>query len=158
MPIEPVEAVGHGASASQQTIGDVSPSDAEAQEYASFLDTQAAAVESSAPQAVAGAGAVEDPLAIPAPGSVETVQPSTAPEGVEAVEPNQAVEVLERVGENFARLDELISEIRSRQSFTVEEALGLQAEIHKLTFELNAATAAINAAVANVRTLFQTQV
>lgn len=156
MAIESIEPVGQGARPQQQMVADEASSGDEPQEFSAALDN----ADPGQPQAAqTDPSAAADPAqTIPAPASVETAQPVEAARAAEGIEPSRAVEFLERVGDDYARLDALISELRSGQSFTVQELLGLQAEIHKLSLEINTATSAVNAAVSNVRTLFQQQV
>lgn len=157
MAIESIEPVGQGVRPQQQAVTDQAPSGEEPQGFAAALDNAAAPGQAQATQTDPSA-ATDAAQTIPAPASVETAQPVEAGRAAEGLEANRAVEFLERVGDDFARLDAMISELRSGQSFTVQELLGLQAEIHKLSLEINTATAAVNAAVSNVRTLFQQQV
>lgn len=159
MAIESIEPVGQGARPQQQAVADDAASGEEPEGFGAALDQVSNPPEQ--PQAVQpdpSTAAADAAQTIPAPASVETAQPVEAASAVEGLEPNRAVEFLERVGDDYARLDALITELRSGQSFTVQELLGLQAEIHKLSLEINTATSAINAAVSNVRTLFQQQV
>lgn len=157
MAIESIEPVGQGVRPQQQMVADEGSSGDEPQGFSAALDDAAAPGQPQAAQTEPSAAA-DAAQTIPAPASVETAQPVEAARATEGVEPSRAVEFLERVGDNYARLESLIAEIRSGQSFTVQELVGLQAEIHKLSLEINTATSAINAAVSNVRTLFQQQV
>lgn len=159
MAIESIEPVGQGARPQQQAVADGASSGEEPDGFAAaFDDIAPAGAPQEAAQADPSAAAVDAAQTVPAPTSVETAQPVEATRAAEGIEPSQAVEFLQRVGDDYARLDALIAELRSGQSFSVQELLGLQAEIHKLSLEINTATSAINAAVSNVRTLFQQQV
>lgn len=157
MAIEPIDSVGQGMP--RQLESDPSPpDDGGTGDFASALDRAAAVEPSQAEHAAPTASAVEAPLAIPTPTSVETAQPVAAAEPVSAVEANPAVEILERIGEGHARLDALIAEVRSGQSYSVQELLGVQTEVFKLSVELEATTTLISEGVSGFNKLMQTQV
>lgn len=157
MAIEPIDGVREGMQP-RQLDSEPSPPDGDTGDFVSTLDGAAAVEPSQTGPAAAAASAVEASPTIPAPASVESVQPVAATEPVNAVDASPAAEILERIGEGHARLDALIAEMRSGQQFTVQELLGLQTEVFKLTLELEATTTLVSEGLSGFNKLMQTQV
>lgn len=158
MAIESIGAVDKGLQPQQQAISDESLPGEGTEEFSSVLDSASALEQPQAAQAPPETHPIDAAPTIPAPASVETTQPVAATEPADGVEPSGVAEILERIGDGHARLDALIAEVRSGQSFTVQELLGLQAEVYKLTLELESTTTMVSEGIKGFNRLMQQQV
>lgn len=158
MAIESIEPVGHGVRPQQESVGEGAPAGERVDEFASTLDAASGQGQTAAGEAATGVQAVGETTTIAAPASVETAQPATTVEPADAPGPTSAAEILTRIGDGHARLEALIEQVRSGQSYTVQELLGLQAEVYKLTLELEATTTLVTEGVRATNRLFQQQI
>ena len=56
------------------------------------------------------------------------------------------------------RLNEIIREVQGGRTFTPQELLGLQAEMHQITLQLEATTKVVSQVVSGVKQLLQQQI
>jgi len=97
---------------------------------------------------------------------VPSLQPGADPAradalAVEKTREAQAPGGIERLGReietNSVRLRELIDELQSGQSFTSQELLGMQAEMHEITLQIEVTTKVVAETVSSVKQLAQQQ-
>ncbi len=76
----------------------------------------------------------------------------------EARKPGGIEKLLCEIDRGQARLNELIREVKSGRTFTPQELIGLQSEMHQLTLQLETTTKVVSQVVQGVKQLMQQQV
>ena len=66
--------------------------------------------------------------------------------------------LLNNADQSVQRLEELLGELDSQGTFSPQQLLQMQIEVHQITLQLETTTKAVSQAVTNVRNLFQQQV
>lgn len=73
-------------------------------------------------------------------------------------QPGGPERLLAEAQDKYSRLDQMISELGSGRSYSPEELVGMQSEVHRITFELEATTKVMGEVVSGVKTLLQQQI
>lgn len=76
----------------------------------------------------------------------------------EAQKPGGIEKLLGEIDSGQKRLNEIIKEIKSGRTFTPQELIGLQSEMHQLTLQLETTTKVVSQVVQGVKQLMQQQV
>lgn len=80
----------------------------------------------------------------------EKIEDARKPGGVE--------KLLSEIEHGQGRLNELIQQVRSGKTFSPQELIGIQAEMHQITVQLETATKVVSQVVQGVKQLLQQQV
>jgi hypothetical protein len=101
------------------------------------------------------------PSHAPAPGTTAQQDPRVAEIAQEKARVAEAPGGVERLGReietNSVRLRELIDELQSGRTFTTQELIGMQAEMHEITLQIEVTTRTVAETVSGVRQLAQQQ-
>ncbi len=76
----------------------------------------------------------------------------------EAQQPEGLQKLMHELESGYDRLNKIVEQIRSGKSFSPQELIALQGEMHQITVELEAVTKVVSQVVQGVRTLLQQQV
>ena len=80
----------------------------------------------------------------------------------EKVKMTQTPEGLKKLGgeleQGYGRLNEIVKDLQSGRSFSSQEILGMQAEMHNLTLQIDITTKVVSEAVSGIKQLMQQQV
>ncbi|MEW6365668.1 MAG: type III secretion system inner rod subunit SctI [Acidobacteriota bacterium] len=80
----------------------------------------------------------------------------------EKVKMAQTPEGLKKLGgeleQGYGRLNDIVKELQSGRSFSSQEILGMQAEMHNLTLQIDITTKVVSEAVSGIKQLMQQQV
>ncbi len=80
----------------------------------------------------------------------------------EKVKMAQTPEGLKKLGgeleQGYGRLNEIVKDLQSGRSFSSPEILGMQAEMHNLTLQIDITTKVVSEAVSGIKQLMQQQV
>lgn len=101
------------------------------------------------------AQAAEKPPAVAATGNVESGYHAT----LDMVkQPGGPEKLLTQMESGYRRLNEILGSMQSGRTFTPQQLLGLQGEMHQITLQLETATKVATEVVSGVKQILQTQV
>ncbi len=76
----------------------------------------------------------------------------------QVAQPGGAERLLAEAQDKYSRLDQMIAELGSGRSYSPEELVGMQTEVHRITFELEATTKVMGQVVSGIKNLMQQQI